>query len=72
MKPSQQSTDTVQMEYGMQEVRCSSCNRKLAMGIFQKLSIKCPRCGTLNSLRVESPQYECHRAPVNLDERQSP
>ncbi|WP_341458337.1 Com family DNA-binding transcriptional regulator [Delftia acidovorans] len=72
MKSSQQSTDTVQMEYGMQEVRCSSCNRKLAMGIFQKLSIKCPRCGTLNSLRVESPQHECHRAPVNLDERQSP
>src|SRR5260221_3897397 len=29
----------------MQEVRCASCNRKLAMGVFQQLSIKCPRCG---------------------------
>ncbi|WP_341465544.1 Com family DNA-binding transcriptional regulator [Delftia acidovorans] len=47
----------------MQEMRCSSCNRKLAVGVFQQLNIKCPRCGTLNSLRVENPKPECHRAP---------
>ena len=47
-----------------QEVRCANCNRKLAMGVFQLLNIKCPRCGTLNSLRVqENPVPECHRAP---------
>nr|WP_280191174.1 Com family DNA-binding transcriptional regulator [Delftia sp. PS-11]KAJ8743672.1 Com family DNA-binding transcriptional regulator [Delftia sp. PS-11] len=57
----------------MQEVRCASCNRKLAVGVFQQLNIKCPRCGTLNSLRVENPKTpECHRAPVNSTERQSP
>ena len=31
-----------------QEVRCANCNRKLAMGVFQLLNIKCPRCGTLS------------------------
>ncbi|WP_074924296.1 Com family DNA-binding transcriptional regulator [Delftia lacustris] len=48
----------------MQEVRCASCNRKLAMGVFQHLSIKCPRCGTLNSLRAWSSEPECLRAPL--------
>ncbi|MBO9680922.1 MAG: Com family DNA-binding transcriptional regulator [Acidovorax sp.] len=47
----------------MQEVRCASCNRKLAEGLFQQLHIKCPRCGTLNSLRAPSPPSECRRAP---------
>ncbi|MBV7457343.1 Com family DNA-binding transcriptional regulator [Acidovorax sp. sif1233] len=55
----------------MQEVRCASCNRKLAEGLFQQLNIKCPRCGTLNSMRVENPspsrvensEPECQRAP---------
>ncbi|AEF91563.1 Mu-like prophage protein Com [Delftia sp. Cs1-4] len=47
----------------MQEMRCASCNRKLAAGVFQHLNIKCPRCGTMNSLRVENPKPECHRAP---------
>ncbi|MBJ2144688.1 Com family DNA-binding transcriptional regulator [Delftia acidovorans] len=56
----------------MQEMRCASCNRKLAVGLFQQLNIKCPRCGTLNSLRVENPKPECHRAPVKTTERQSP
>jgi phage FluMu protein Com len=47
-----------------QEVRCANCNRKLAMGVFQLLNIKCPRCGTLNSLRVQAnPPPECRRAP---------
>ncbi|MDR3017411.1 MAG: Com family DNA-binding transcriptional regulator [Delftia acidovorans] len=56
----------------MQEVRCASCNRKLAMGVFLQLSIKCPRCGTLNSLRADqSPPSECHRAPSCHQERPS-
>ncbi|WP_318652150.1 Com family DNA-binding transcriptional regulator [Delftia sp. DLF01] len=60
------------MDQAMQEVRCASCNRKLAMGIFLQLSIKCPRCGTLNSLRVDqSPPFECHRAPSCHQERSS-
>lgn len=31
------------------EFRCRSCNRKLAEGMAIKLSIKCPRCGFINS-----------------------
>ena len=46
----------------MQEFRCGKCNRKLGMGIYTKLAIKCPRCGALNVLRAESPAPECHRA----------
>ncbi|MFE1572299.1 Com family DNA-binding transcriptional regulator [Comamonas odontotermitis] len=42
----------------MQEIRCGSCGRKLGEGIFQILSIKCPRCGTINSLRALSPTPE--------------
>lgn len=37
------------------EIRCSHCNRKLADAVFTFIEIKCPRCATLNSLRVENP-----------------
>lgn len=38
----------------MQEFRCAKCNKKLAEYEGNvKLSIKCPRCGTLN-LKEES------------------
>lgn len=37
------------------EIRCSHCNRKLASAVFTFIEIKCPRCATLNSLRVENP-----------------
>ncbi|WP_429016037.1 Com family DNA-binding transcriptional regulator [Comamonas sp. 4034] len=50
----------------MQEVRCANCKRKLAVGVFQQLEIKCPRCGTLNSLRVEHPYAERPGAPFSL------
>ncbi|MEW6562700.1 MAG: Com family DNA-binding transcriptional regulator [Pseudomonadota bacterium] len=36
------------------EIRCGSCNRKLADGEFIRLAIKCPRCGTLNQLMATS------------------
>src|SRR5450830_506186 len=44
------------------EVRCGHCSKKLAVAIFVRLDIKCPRCGTLNVLRAESPSPERHRA----------
>ncbi|MDP3324252.1 MAG: Com family DNA-binding transcriptional regulator [Hydrogenophaga sp.] len=46
----------------MNEIRCGACSRKLATGQFIHLEIKCPRCGTLNHLRAESPSNERHRA----------
>ncbi|NDP57992.1 MAG: Com family DNA-binding transcriptional regulator [Oxalobacteraceae bacterium] len=47
----------------MQDIRCGNCNKKLGAGIFDQLSIKCPRCGTLNNLRAVSPKPERRRAP---------
>lgn len=47
----------------MQDIRCGNCNKKLGAGIFQHLSIKCPRCGALNNLRAVSPEPERQRAP---------
>lgn len=38
-----------------QDIRCGACGRKLGEGAYQVLSIKCPRCGTINHLRAESP-----------------
>ncbi|WP_415714372.1 Com family DNA-binding transcriptional regulator [Maridesulfovibrio sp.] len=35
------------------EFRCGKCNKLLATGIGN-LTIKCPRCGTLNHLRAMS------------------
>ncbi|HCR11895.1 MAG TPA: Com family DNA-binding transcriptional regulator [Solidesulfovibrio sp.] len=47
----------------MREIRCGSCNRLLAKGEAVELSIKCPRCGTMNLLRAASPGKEPHEAP---------
>lgn len=33
------------------EIRCGQCNRMLAKGMALDLSIKCPRCGTINHVR---------------------
>ncbi|PCJ33082.1 MAG: Com family DNA-binding transcriptional regulator [Gammaproteobacteria bacterium] len=35
-----------------QDIRCGHCDRKLAEGSYYSLSIKCPRCKTLNLLTV--------------------
>lgn len=48
----------------MQDIRCGSCHKKLGAGIFLRLEIKCPRCGTLNVLRTASPEQERLGAPV--------
>ncbi|WP_076591966.1 Com family DNA-binding transcriptional regulator [Herminiimonas arsenitoxidans] len=48
----------------MQEIRCGSCNKKLGVGIFTRLIIKCPRCAVINQLRAMSPAPERHRAPA--------
>nr|WP_255406875.1 Com family DNA-binding transcriptional regulator [Rhodoferax sp. OV413] len=36
-------------------MRCGHCSKKLAVGEFLRLEIKCPRCGTLNVWRAQSP-----------------
>lgn len=41
------------MDDAMNEIRCASCNKKLAMADYKRLEIKCPRCGALNLLRAE-------------------
>ena len=48
----------------MQEIRCGECGKKLAMALYTKLSIKCPRCKRFNEyeLRAMSSEAECHRA----------
>ncbi|MGT2453766.1 Com family DNA-binding transcriptional regulator [Cupriavidus basilensis] len=46
----------------MQDIRCGSCNKKLGAGEYSRLAIKCPRCGTMNVLRAESPAPESRRA----------
>lgn len=42
----------------MQDIRCGSCSRKLGVGEFTVLEIKCPRCKTLNHVRAASPSPE--------------
>ena len=46
----------------MQEIRCGGCNKLLGKGVFKIMSIKCPRCKTLNELRAVSPIPERQRA----------
>ncbi|WP_107864298.1 Com family DNA-binding transcriptional regulator [Agitococcus lubricus] len=42
-------------------IKCSECKRKLAEADkFNYLSLKCPRCKTINILRTESSPPECH------------
>ncbi|WP_082806952.1 Com family DNA-binding transcriptional regulator [Collimonas pratensis] len=46
----------------MHDIRCGNCSRKLGEGEYITLSIKCPRCGTLNHLRAMRPISARHRA----------
>lgn len=39
----------------MKEIRCKCCNRLLAKAVFEQIEIKCPRCKTLNNLKVIEP-----------------
>jgi phage FluMu protein Com len=36
------------------ELRCGRCGRLLAKGTALQLSIKCPRCGTINHITTMS------------------
>jgi phage FluMu protein Com len=47
----------------VQEIRCGYCSRKLGVGEYVKLQIKCPRCGTLNHFRAASHAPEHRGAP---------
>ncbi|WP_442891470.1 Com family DNA-binding transcriptional regulator [Alcanivorax jadensis] len=38
------------------DFRCQQCNRKLAEAIFTWISIKCPRCGHLNTEKAQEPR----------------
>ncbi|WP_218119566.1 Com family DNA-binding transcriptional regulator [Roseospirillum parvum] len=46
----------------VESIRCANCNKLLARAEFARLEIKCPRCGTVNHLRAQSPSPERHRA----------
>ncbi|PRC90972.1 Com family DNA-binding transcriptional regulator [Solimicrobium silvestre] len=46
----------------MLDIRCGSCSRKLGEGEYITLSIKCPRCGTLNHLRATRSEPASPRA----------
>lgn len=43
----------------MDDIRCGHCRRKLGEGVYARLAIKCPRCGTLNHL-VSHPRAPTH------------
>ena len=47
----------------MNEIRCGACARKLGEGEYIRLTIKCPRCGVMNTLRAERPTPERPGAP---------
>jgi phage FluMu protein Com len=61
----------------MIDVRCGKCRKKLAEGVFTELSIKCPRCLTLNLKTYESPtsaarppNQEAQHGQINQTARQ--
>ncbi|PJC11814.1 MAG: Com family DNA-binding transcriptional regulator [Comamonadaceae bacterium CG_4_9_14_0_8_um_filter_60_18] len=51
----------------MEIIRCGSCNRLLAKADFRQIEIKCPRCGTLNLVRAESPKPERPGASIRKE-----
>ncbi|MES2237613.1 MAG: Com family DNA-binding transcriptional regulator [Pseudomonadota bacterium] len=48
----------------METIRCGNCNRKLAEAEYSRLSIKCPRCGTLNHVKASEPPTSAPGASV--------
>ncbi|MDR3300882.1 MAG: Com family DNA-binding transcriptional regulator [Candidatus Accumulibacter sp.] len=38
----------------METIRCGQCGRKLAEADYVRISIKCPRCGTINQVMTPS------------------
>ncbi|MDR1423490.1 MAG: Com family DNA-binding transcriptional regulator [Azoarcus sp.] len=51
----------------MLEIRCGSCNRKLAEAEYIRLAIKCPRCGTLNHYGHEPRHQNAQGRRENTD-----
>jgi phage FluMu protein Com len=49
----------------MQVVRCGQCSKKLAEAVYTFLSIKCPRCRTLNHLKATELPISATRSPDN-------
>jgi len=54
----------------MQEIRCGACGRKLGVGIFIELQIKCARCKTMNFLRVTNPLPEHRECRIKENTRE--
>jgi phage FluMu protein Com len=57
----------------MEIIRCGSCNKKLAEASYNAISIKCPRCGTINNHKkapelptsaTRSPEEANHEKPL--------
>lgn len=56
----------------MNTIRCAKCAKKLAEGQYLCLSIKCSRCGTLNSFTAHQ-GVSPDRVPIpERPERQNP
>gem|GEM_PF-1314339 len=55
------------MSEPLADIRCGACSKKLGAGIFIKLELKCPRCKTINFLRVENPE-PVHRECRTMDD----
>ena len=36
------------------DIRCSHCNKLLCKGCVEWLEIKCPRCGTVENIKISS------------------
>ena len=51
------------------EIRCGVCNKMLAKGMALDLTIKCPRCGTMNHVRDAIPGSESPAGHRSFDER---
>lgn len=55
----------------MESIRCINCNKKLAEISEGQISIKCPRCKTLNNFTVknhtnkESPEPPLYKGELN-------
>lgn len=47
------------------EIRCTGCQKKICEAVIKdgEIKIKCPKCGTLNTIKAEqvTPKREDHR-----------
>jgi phage FluMu protein Com len=51
------------------DIRCGQCQRKLCVGIYISLDIKCPRCGALNLLRASAADHSSPSPTLERPER---